>query len=241
MSEIRDDDNDFLAAEYALGVLDGADRRRAERLARQDTAFAAELAEWNARLAPMASRIADVAPPAGLWAAIEGDLDRMTRVQSASRRAEPRAEDGGRGVSRLWQWLSLGSMAVAAASLAALFIVARPAVREPLLTASLAGDNGVPLFTAVVDRRSGTATLIPVSQPAMDGKVPELWLIPPGGVPQSLGVVDPAKPLRVALPAELAGKAAASTALAISLEPQGGSPTGRPTGPVVAKGALLSL
>ena len=66
-------------------------------------------------------------------------------------------------------------------------------------------------------------------------------MIPPGGKPHSLGLVDPARPVKVMVPPELLPQVTADSTLAISLEPQGGSPTGQPTGPVIANGKLASL
>ena len=57
------DEHDLLAAEYALGVLEGADRARAEGLIKQSPAFAARVAAWEARLSPLADEIDAVAPP----------------------------------------------------------------------------------------------------------------------------------------------------------------------------------
>lgn len=69
----------------------------------------------------------------------------------------------------------------------------------------------------------------------------ELWVIPPGDKPHSLGLVDPDRPVKVRVPPELLPHVSADSVLAISLEPLGGSPTGQPTGPVVANGKLAQL
>ncbi|MCD6061837.1 MAG: hypothetical protein K0S16_2148 [Moraxellaceae bacterium] len=68
----------------------------------------------------------------------------------------------------------------------------------------------------------------------------ELWAIPEGGAPQSLGVIrrSEATKAEVALGAEAQARLAGGKVLAISLEPAGGSPTGAPTGPVLYTGRL---
>ena len=66
-------------------------------------------------------------------------------------------------------------------------------------------------------------------------------MIPPGGTPHSLGLVDPERPVKVVVPPELLPHVSANSTLAITLEPPGGSPTGKPTGPVIANGKLASL
>ena len=69
----------------------------------------------------------------------------------------------------------------------------------------------------------------------------ELWLIPKGEKPHSLGLIDPNRPLKVEVPKELLDRVNADAILAVSLEPEGGSPTGQPTGPVIANGKLAQL
>ena len=69
----------------------------------------------------------------------------------------------------------------------------------------------------------------------------ELWLIPQGGRPHSLGLIQPGQPIRLTIPPELSGSVIKDATLAVSLEPPGGSPTGQPTGPVIAAGPLLAL
>jgi anti-sigma-K factor RskA len=72
-------------------------------------------------------------------------------------------------------------------------------------------------------------------------RVLELWLIGPGEKPRSLGLIDAGRPVHINLPAELIQRIAADATLAVSLEPPGGSPTGLPTGPVIANGKLTNL
>jgi anti-sigma-K factor RskA len=81
--------------------------------------------------------------------------------------------------------------------------------------------------------------MVPVpSAPDSQGRVPELWLIPPGRAPRSLGLVSIDKAHTVEVPADLRAALAAGSVLAITLEPPGGSPHGAPTGPIIAKGSV---
>ena len=64
----------------------------------------------------------------------------------------------------------------------------------------------------------------------------ELWMIPPDGAPQPLGVIPADKSASMPMPDAFAGKGDTPIVLAVSEEPKGGSPTGRPTGPVIAAG-----
>ncbi|MGA7438198.1 MAG: anti-sigma factor, partial [Luteibacter sp.] len=81
--------------------------------------------------------------------------------------------------------------------------------------------------------------LIPATpQPVAAGRDTELWLIPEGGAPIAVGVFPSAGGKRFVLPRDLVSRLGPSAALAVSVEPTGGSPTGQPTGPVIAKGAI---
>ena len=239
MSDFTDlPDDDVLAAEFALGVLEGAERIKLERRRRHDADFARAVDEWENRLGPMLAAVAPVPAPARLWSAIDADLGRILRVQTVlAPRAEARARRG-RRVSGLWQWFGLGSFGLATASLAALIVMSQPLPPSEPMTASLAGESGPPLYTAVVYPGSASATLVPISVSADPEHAHELWLIEPDQAPLSLGVLAQQGTLRIEIPPAMLAKGGV---LAISLEPLGGSPTGQPTGPVVAKGQLQAI
>lgn len=234
------EDEGWLAADYALGTLSQPERLRAERRVRQDAAFAADVADWNERLAPLADAVPAHAPPAALWLAIERELPRP----AAAAPAASLATHAGASVSRFWRWLALGSTGLLAASLALLAVLTTRPGPAPAMMASVATQNGAALLTAFFDPASGHAMLVPAAMAMPDGRVPELWIIPEGKAPISLGLLDPSKPLRLemrrpGMPAGMMRPGAAT--LAISAEPSGGSPTGQPTGPVLGTGALRSI
>jgi len=83
--------------------------------------------------------------------------------------------------------------------------------------------------------------LVPAALLTNDPRAIELWLILPDQRPRSLGLIQPGQPIRLTIPPDLAGRLTPDAALAVSLEPPGGSPTGQPTGPVIASGKLTSL
>ncbi|MDY8108583.1 anti-sigma factor [Fulvimarina sp. 2208YS6-2-32] len=252
MSDLHDqpDGTPDLAAEYAVGVLGGADRRMAERRMREDAAFAADVHWWENRFAPLFREIRSVNAPAIVWDRISEDIDRIARVGAAYRnhvqspKAARKATKGLGGVSPIWRTLAGASTLLAVASLAALATLV-PATGlktlgtpgETTLTARLASSTGETFFTVVVDLQSQTATLIPVAGVADQSRVPELWLIEETApAPRSLGLIEAEQPLKLRL--RDLGADASDATLAVSLEPEGGSPTGAPTGPVVATGAL---
>ncbi len=223
-------DDELLAAEYALGVLDDTARRAAAARAAREPVFAALVAAWEERLTPWAGALEEVPPPARLWTDIAADLPAQTPT--------PR-HPGLWWDLTFWRGLTLVSGVIAAACLAALVYVGVPQAPPPLI-ASIEG-GGHRHFIATVDPQHGTMAVLPASFAAVPGKVPELWLIPPGGKPQSLGLLPLSHMITIAIPPNLIADAKPKSVLAVSLEPPGGSPTGQPTGPVIATGELTTL
>src|SRR5262249_32331785 len=141
-----------------------------------------------------------------------------------------------------WRSFGITSAALAAASIAALaYIGLVPDARAPLM-ATLSGRVGQPNFVATVTATGNTLVIVPAALLTNDPRAFELWLIPSGETrPRSLGLIEPGKPIRLDIPSDLAGRITPDASLAVSLEPPGGSPTGQPTGPVIAAGKLTNL
>src|SRR5215472_6641851 len=100
--------------------------------------------------------------------------------------------------------------------------------------------SSVPL-KATVTATGDSLLVVPATLLTNDPRAVELWLILPNQQPRSLGLIQPGQPIRLTIPPDLAGRLTPDAALAVSLEPPGGSPTGQPTGPVIASGKLTSL
>ena len=117
-----------------------------------------------------------------------------------------------------------------------------PPVVEPVpLASTLARDDGKPGFVATVDKRSGRMTITPLQPVTEQGRVQELWLIPADGTPRSLGIVSAERAQSGRVPERWLALLDAGAILAITLEPPGGGPGGKPTGPVTAKGEMALL
>jgi anti-sigma-K factor RskA len=227
------DSGNFIAAEYVLGVLGAEERREVERRMAQEPALALEVAFWEERLAGLADAVAPVAPPPAAWSRIETAIAAPAAARPASVWHS----------LAFWRGFGIASAALAAASLAALvYIGLLPAARAPLM-ATLAGSSGQPNFVAAVTATGNSLVVVPAALLTNDPRAIELWLIPPGPDqrPRSLGLIQPGQPIRLTIPPDLAGRLTPDAALAVSLEPPGGSPTGQPTGPVIASGKLTSL
>jgi anti-sigma-K factor RskA len=229
------DGGNLVAAEYVLGVLGAEERREVERRLPQEPALASEVAFWEDRLGVLADAVAPVTPPPQAWSRIEAALS----APAAATRAQPTSLWNSLD---FWRAFGIGAGALAAASIAALtYVGVVPAPRAPLM-ATLGGTGGQPTFVAAVTASGNNLVIVPASLLTNDPRAIELWLIPAGETrPRSLGLIQPSQPVRVEVPPDLAGRLTPDAALAVSLEPPGGSPTGLPTGPVVALGKLISL
>jgi anti-sigma-K factor RskA len=219
---------DALAAEYALGTLPARARLRVERIALDDGVVAAALHTWESRLAPLAEGAAPVTPPPRVWNAIVNRL--------GLKRA--RAEDSWWSRVSLWRGLALASV-VAVIALGVALLGQRTEVANQQIVAVLAGPDAKPALIATALRGERTMTVKVVGAAAVPAdKSLELWMLPQGGKPSSLGLIPSTGVGRVALPAPPDVSLSNVPALAVSLEPAGGSTTGAPTGPVLYTGKV---
>ena len=224
------EDPDVLAAEYALGVLDGAEHLSAERRFATDPAFAREVEGWQGRLVALMDEIRAERPAPHVWAGVAQRLEVSGNIVELRLRRS----------LALWR----GATAAAGAMAAALALVVvwprPPAPAAPVLTARLAATaKGPTVFVALYDPTRRAIVLTPASVSATQDRSPELWLIPTGGKPIALGVAAFENSVQLVPAASLAS--VGSGILAVSVEPKGGSPTGQPTGPVIATGQLSNL
>ena len=217
-----------LAAEYALGTLRGRARERLKRWMRDDAELAREVAKWEARLAPLAQAVAPVAPPARVWNALQNRLE-----------VNPK---GARRMS-FSVWKALGLMASGAATALLAIAILLPSLRDTSPAAYVAVLSDAKTNRAVLVATAGQAdkvlrvnTLDPSIQ--VSGRSLELWALPRDGKPKSLGVIGAQRAV-LRLDATADKSLGNVPALAISLEPQGGSPTGQPTGPVLYSGPCV--
>jgi anti-sigma-K factor RskA len=217
------EERDLLAAEYVLGTLDAEQARDVAARAKADPALAAAIAWWEERLAPLALSVPPVAPPASLWQRLSASI--TPHQESAAVRAW-------RSVA-VWRGATAAGFALAAALAA--FLLVRPPPRPAQSVAALVPAGSAAAAYLAELQPDGTLRLVALRPVAVAaGKDLELWALPSGATrPVALGVL-PASGRKVAPP----HVPAHGTQLLVSLEPQGGSPTGLPTGPVLYAGTL---
>jgi anti-sigma-K factor RskA len=242
--------DEVLAGEFVLGVLDAAQRRSLQTRTDFDVVFAQRVADWERRFAPWLTDIEPVEPSAHVWPRICARLG-WTDAQPA--------RTGLWWNLGFWRGVAVVSVLVA---IGAIWMSLAPPPRPPSVALQpppaqppvpptgqpeagaktvtpLEHDDGTPGWLASVDRSRGTVLMVPVpAPPDPQGRVPELWLIPEGKAPRSLGVVSINKSHTVTVPEDVRSALGAASVLAVTLEPPAGVPHPAPTGPIIAKGAI---
>jgi anti-sigma-K factor RskA len=228
-----DQERDALAAELALGLLEGQVRVDALRLSLSDPAFAALVAAWEAKLAPLHGEWTDAEPGAAVWGAIERRLadaptDKVAAIETRLRR---------------WRAGALLSGAVAAAL--AFVLITRP-VPSPVPTspqlavARIESDAAGPLVLARYNQTSGLMQLrIHGFEPG--ALAPELWVIPEGGAPVSLGQIGHAGEAEMTMPPPHRLLMTEGATLAITMEPVSKTPHPAPSSAAVASGKIITI
>ena len=225
--EISEEDR-ASAAEYVLGLLDAPMERVFEDRMASEPALRGQVVTWTEDFVTLTDPMPEVAPPARIWRAIQADL-----FGAPERRS-------------LWSRIGLGRAAVGALAAAAVaFVVVQSGLLAPELSPEyraevVAADNSVQ-FRAEYDSDTGGLHLIRVAGAAAPGRSLELWLIAGGNAPVSVMVwPNDAEEEVILLPAPMAASFPGAV-LAISDEPEGGSPTGAPTGAVLATGEVQEI
>jgi anti-sigma-K factor RskA len=228
-------DDDFAAAEYALGTLDATERATLAARRLREPELDEAIGAWEARLAPLAEAAPEIEPPGDLLPAIEARI----------RGAAPEASEGTVVVAlerRIRRWRAAAIAASLVAALLAIGFTARETSRQAIpreYVAILQKDPASPAFEVTVNLDKQELTVRPVAAQALPGKSYELWLIDAKLGPRSLGVIgDTPRGANLSAydPAVVAG-----ATYAVTVEPPGGSPTGQPSGAPVFVGKLIPV
>ncbi|MEO5962920.1 MAG: anti-sigma factor [Thermomonas sp.] len=245
--------DDVRAGEYVLGVLDSQSRAQAVARIASDHGFAMLVSQWEQRFAAWMTRAEQIAPSSHVWPRIRTELG-WSPVASTP--------------TGLWNnvgfWRGATALAAAASVAAIVFglrapapgpvapqvVIQQPQVQPPAPTDEaaarpvtvLANDDGATGWIASIDTVKGKVMMVPVPRPAdATGKVDELWIIPEGQAPISLGFVSNEKAHSIDVPESIRAALVAGSTLAVTLEVQEGMPHAAPAGPIVAKGAIVTI
>lgn len=225
---------DALAAEYALGTMQGAARRRFERMLKEDPALRARVESWQTRLEPLADWVVPVQPPGRVWKNIDA------RIQGRARPA---------GVWEslpFWRTLA-GLCAVAVLALGLTLSLSREAglhAKEHMVVV-MSDDKSRPMMTVSwpMESRKGKLRIRVIGHQEMAPETAwELWMLPGAdGKPRSLGLITTHETQEVEIPPDLMPVVNAAWGMAMSVEPKGGSPSGAPSGPVLYSGQCTRI
>ncbi len=219
----------LLAAEYVMGTLRGRARSRFEYYVAQDKALAGRVDLWTNEFARLDASLSPVKPPRRVWKNIAARLG-ITR-------------------KRRW-WDSVGlwrSTAVIAASITvavlSYVVITPPPVVEPEYVAVINNQQAQAAWLVKADVQTHTLRVqVLAPQKLAADKAFELWLLPAEKKsPISMGLMPASGSLRLPLDPSLVSMLSSAAGVAVSLEPDGGSPTGQPTGPILYQGAIQLL
>lgn len=231
-----DESDDMLAAEYVVGALSAEERRQASLRIERDPSFARLVEAWESRLSPLSAGYPEVEPPAAAKQAI----DRALFATGSAGAAKRSVASGGIWQSLVfWRGLSTIALALLVVAIAVpLFMAPGTQQGGTQFVASIAPKDSAVSYMAYYDPVTRDLALSHVSGERGSDHDFELWAIEGQAKPVSLGVIPAGKVIRVRISPAIGKLLANGGTLAISLEAPGGSPTGQPTGPVVALGGL---
>jgi len=225
------DEDSVRVAEYALGLLTPDEHTAMGTRLRTDRLLRTKLGFWRSRLAGLDTQFAETPAPAGVWPRLERRLFADT------------ARGGWWNSLALWRGLSAAAAAVAVIAIGVNIATPRPDPNAfaAQLVAALSAQGSNVQVVALYNAQTGQVRLTTISGEAVPDKDYELWAIEGANAPKSMGVIPINQRVDVPVKSDVLAGFGPGVTLAITLEPKGGSPTGGPTGPVVAAGKATPI
>lgn len=231
---IMKDKKDQLAFDYALGILEQSEHADVEEARRTDTDLDNRISYWELRLAPLLETVESIPPDRDMVAKIEAQI--LEQENSANReKVEDNIIDLTSRLKR-WRVAALSASAIAASLFA--FIVFNPLAGDETRHQYFAvfnPDDLSPSFTLTINIKTRELIIRPVNAAAQPDKVYQLWIasdeLGPG--PHSLGLLQPVSQHTRKKLDQFKPQLLKKALFGISLEPKGGSPTGKPTSPAI--------
>lgn len=229
--------DEIISGEYVLGILSEEDRRRVEARIASDPKFARQVRRWQTNLADFNDDYREVRPSPELYNRIEARLFGVD---------QPRARGGVFGAVwgsvHFWRALTASAviLAVGIAVADRMTLITAPPAAKPLVAELTGMDSPISLI-ASYDTASGHLTVTPAALKQEQPKSLEVWLIEDNKAPVSLGVLPDNGKGDMQIPAAMRKQFTEGKTIAISVEPFGGAPEGKPTGPIIALGKTKVL
>jgi anti-sigma-K factor RskA len=236
------DERDALAAEYVLGTLDADDHAAVAAALGRDRALSAAVYAWQDRLLSLTLNAAATAPSPALWPRIERSVPDSASVQATSAPTPRRTAPTAPWWQRLPWWQGLSATALAASVvLGALLLQRQDADAGPRYVAVLQSPDHQNTGW-VVELRGDRLRLVPTGAATAPppGRSLQFWTKAQSATaPTSLGLVQAGQTIE--LPLSRLPAVEAQQLFEITLEPEGGSTIGRPTGPILFVGRTVAL
>ncbi|MEP7453156.1 anti-sigma factor [Phyllobacterium sp. SB3] len=224
------EDDDFVAAEYVLGVLPPAEKHGIERRIETDVSFARLVARWQQQFDGMNTEFEPAVPPADMKGLIDKRLFGTVSPQAAPLLSS----------LAFWRTFAFAALLLAAIGFGR-DLLTSPIAPERQLVASMEADGSAYHTIAVYNETDNQLKVSLVKGELPTDRSLELWLIAGSDAPVSLGLMKSSQTSAFSLDSLLAGKLQDGATLAISLEPLGGSPSKAPTGAVIAAGTVRGI
>ena len=215
--------------DYVLGLLEGPDAEAFERQLAQSPELTAAVEKFRRHLHALDNTATPLPANPELWARIEAKLGAAQTVAPSTSLPRPANDNG-------WmQWAGLAASVLVALGVGYL-AGTTSAQREPVMVAVLLSEDAMQPGAIVEAFADDSVRLMSLDRfEVPEGRVLEVWTLPdPATGPVSLGTFSNPQTINLAgpdLPPPMSGQL-----YEITLEPAGGSPTGRPTGPILVKG-----
>ena len=221
--------DDLLAAEYALGLLDDAETLAFEKRLSNEPELKAACLRWYEEFPALFDGVEPTSPPPALRGKIQDRLFAEQTKESTSRNRSP------------WFWpVNLLSSLILAVLIGFIYQQSQQPLFQADFVANLQTDDQSLKVLASYDKSLQRLNVTAKNASPAPGRSHELWLIAGDAPPVSLGLIKNISLTDIQLPADLASVIFGST-LAISDEPAGGSPTGGPTGAVLTTATVVEI
>ena len=248
MTDASTEDNlEVMAANLALGLLDGAERAEALRRQLEDPLFTARVRAWQEKTDYWLEEVEPVDAPPGTLSSIESrisksDVDGNGFVTSSSRETSTVWRNWAIAATAASVLLTVGlgvAINTSTHAPADQTIAASEQSAQPANVAQIKDEAGAPLLSALYNPQSGALSLrlADLQQPDFG---PELWIIPEDGIPRSLGLIDSER-LTVTLSPKLRSFLRDGATMAITIEPREGAPHDAPTGEILGTATLQEV
>ncbi|WP_425098663.1 anti-sigma factor [Tropicibacter sp. S64] len=212
------------AAEYVLGLLPEDERRAFEARLRDEPDLEQDVAAWAAYFTTFTDSLEEVPPPPALWRRIEAAAFGREKKKPFWQQLWPYAAGAVLGAAVTWGVYTSGMLDL---------------TPEPHLYADLVAEEQGYVMLAHWAPDSGTFMLRRDAGDYPQDSSVEIWVIPgPDSAPVSVGLMQEVGLTQIPVPEALVPLMTSGTTVALSLEPLGGSPSGAPTGPILATGPL---